>query len=96
MLTHNTRLPALTNCALYQSRGPVESHFERIEQGLRVKRFRVPSENAVKSQVWIPVSVYMLSAIVKNRLALEASFVRRLRRGEGITHFAALPCRSSC
>jgi len=72
-LTNNTRLPALTICALYKSRWQVELFFKWIKQNLRIKRFYGTSENAVKTQIWIAVSVYVLVAIVKKRLKLEVS-----------------------
>jgi len=72
-LTHQTQLPALTICALYKSRWQVELFFKWIKQHLRIKRFYGTSENAVKSQIWIAVSVYVLVAIIKKRLKLDAS-----------------------
>lgn len=72
-LTNHTRLPALTVCALYRSRWQVELFFKWIKQHLRIKRFFGTSENAVKTQIWIAVSVYVLVAIIKKRLKLEAS-----------------------
>lgn len=64
-------LPALTTCALYKSRWQVELFFKWIKQHLRIKRFFGTSENTVKSQIWIAVSVYVLIAIIKKRLNLE-------------------------
>ena len=58
---------------LYRSRWHVELFFKWIKQHLRIKRFYGTSENAVKSQIWIAVSVYVLVAIIKKRLDLEAS-----------------------
>jgi IS4 transposase len=72
-LTNNFDLPALTVCLLYKSRWQVELFFKWIKQHLRIKAFYGYSENAVKTQIWIAVSVYVLVAIVKKRLALEAS-----------------------
>jgi len=72
-LTNNFDLPALTVCLLYKSRWQVELFFRWIKQHLRIKAFYGYSENAVKTQIWIAVSVYLLVAIVKKRLALEAS-----------------------
>jgi len=72
-LTNNFDLPALTVCLLYKSRWQVELFFRWIKQHLRIKAFYGYSENAVKTQIWIAVSIYVLVAIVKKRLALEAS-----------------------
>jgi hypothetical protein len=70
-LTNQTTLPALTIGALYKSRWQVELFFKWIKQHLRIKRFYGTSPNAVKTQVWIAVSVYVLVAIVRKRLRLE-------------------------
>jgi hypothetical protein len=72
-LTNQTDLPALTICLLYKSRWQVELFFKWIKQHLRIKRFYGTSENAVKTQLWIAVSVYVLAAIVRKRLKLEVS-----------------------
>jgi hypothetical protein len=72
-LTNQVTLPALTICALYKSRWQVELFFKWIKQHLRIKQFYGTSENAVKTQIWIAVSVYVLVAIVRKRLGLEAS-----------------------
>ena len=72
-LTNQVTLPALTICALYKSRWQVELFFKWIKQHLRIKQFYGTSENAVKTQIWIAVSVYVLVAIVRKRLRLEAS-----------------------
>src|SRR5271156_3869179 len=72
-LTNQTTLPALTICDLYKSRWQVELFFKWIKQHLRIKRFYGTSENAVKTQIWIAVSVYVLVAIVRKRLKLEVS-----------------------
>jgi transposase len=72
-LTNQTTLPASTICDLYKSRWQVELFFKWIKQHLRIKRFYGTSENAVKTQIWIAVSVYVLVAIVRKRLKLEAS-----------------------
>ena len=69
-LTNNTQLPALTIAELYKSRWQVELFFKWIKQHLRIKSFYGVSENAVKSQLWIAVSVYVLCAIIKKRLNL--------------------------
>ena len=72
-LTNNFALPALTITQLYRSRWQIELFFKWIKQHLRIKRFYGTSENAVKTQVWIAVSVYLLVAIMKKRLNLEQS-----------------------
>jgi hypothetical protein len=71
-LTNQTALPALTICDLYKSRWQVELFFKWIKQHLRIKQFYGTSENAVKTQIWIAVSVYVLVAILRKRLSLEA------------------------
>ncbi len=72
-LTNTFVIPALTVAALYKNRWQVELFFKRIKQHLRIKQFYGTSENAVKTQIWIAVSVYVLVAIVRKRLALDAS-----------------------
>jgi transposase len=72
-LTNNTSLPALTIAALYKSRWQVELFFKWIKQHLRIKRFLGTSENAVKTQIWCAVATYVLIAIVKKELQLDAS-----------------------
>jgi Domain of unknown function (DUF4372)/Transposase DDE domain len=72
-LTNNTALPALTICALYKSRWQVELFFKWIKQHLRIKHFLGTSENAVKTQVWCAVATYVLIAIVRKQLQLDAS-----------------------
>jgi len=72
-LTNNTTLPALTIAALYKSRWQVELFFKWIKQHLRIKRFLGTSENAVKTQIWCAVATYLLIAIVKKELHLDAS-----------------------
>jgi len=72
-LTHHFDLPALTIATLYRSRWQVELFFKWIKQHLRIKAFFGTSENAVKTQVWIAIAVYVLVAIVKKRLGSEAS-----------------------
>jgi hypothetical protein len=78
-LTNNFALPAATICALYKARWQVELFFKWIKQHLRIKKFYGNSENAVKSQIWIAVSVYVLVAIVKKRLNLDASLYTLLQ-----------------
>jgi len=72
-LTNNTVLSALTIAALYKSRWQVELFFKWIKQHLRIKRFLGTSENAVKTQIWCAVATYVLIAIVKKELQLNAS-----------------------
>jgi len=72
-LTNNTALPALTIAAIYKSRWQVELFFKWIKQHLRIKHFLGNSENAVKTQVWCAVATYVLIAIVKKELQLDAS-----------------------
>ena len=72
-LTNQMALPALTICDLYKSRWQVELFFKWIKQHLRIKQFCATSENAVKTQIWIAVSVYVLVAIVRKRLKLDVS-----------------------
>lgn len=72
-LTNNFNLPALTITELYRNRWQVELFFKWIKQHLRIKTFLGTTENAVKTQVWIAVSVYVLVAIIKKRLDIEAS-----------------------
>ena len=72
-LTNNFTLPAMTIAKLYKCRWQVELFFKWIKQHLRIKRFFGTSENAVKTQVWIAISIYVLVAIVKKRLDIDAS-----------------------
>jgi len=72
-LTNNFTLPALTIAELYRCRWQVELFFRWIKQNLRIKSFYGTSENAVKAQIWIAISVYVLVAIMKKRLKIEAS-----------------------
>ncbi len=72
-LTNNFDLPALTIAQLYRCRWQVELFFKWIKQHLRIKRFYGTTENAVKTQIWISITVYVLVAIVKKRLNTEAS-----------------------
>ena len=78
-LTNNFMLPALTIAQIYKSRWQVELFFKWIKQHLRIKAFYGTSENAVKTQIWIAVSVYVLVAIVRKRLALDASLYQILQ-----------------
>jgi len=78
-LTNNFTLPALTIAQIYKCRWQVELFFKWIKQHLRIKAFYGTSENAVKTQIWIAVSVYVLVAIVRKRLRLEASLYQILQ-----------------
>jgi Domain of unknown function (DUF4372)/Transposase DDE domain len=89
-LTNNFDLPALTICRLYKSRWQVELFFKWIKQHLRIKAFYGYSENAVKTQIWIAVSVYVLVAILKKRLALEAS-LHEILQVLSVTLFEQVP-----
>jgi hypothetical protein len=89
-ITNNFTLPAATICALYKSRWQVELFFKWIKQHLRIKRFYGTSENAVKTQIWIAISVYVLVAIVKKRLDLDASLYTLLQI-LSITLFEKMP-----
>ena len=72
-LTNNLTLPALTIAILYKNRWHVELFFKWIKQHLRIKRFLTTSENGVKAQIWCAISTYVLIAIVKKELHLDAS-----------------------
>jgi hypothetical protein len=89
-LTNSFDLPALTICLLYKSRWQVELFFKWIKQHLRIKAFYGYSENAVKTQIWIAVSVYVLVAILKKRLGLEAS-LHEILQVLSVTLFEQVP-----
>jgi hypothetical protein len=93
-LTNQTALPALTICSLYKSRWQVELFFKWIKQHLRIKRFYGTSENAVKTQIWIAVSMYVLVAIIRKRLKLEPSLYTLLQV-ISVTIFEKLPLLSA-
>jgi hypothetical protein len=78
-LTNNTTLPPLTIAALYKNRWQVELFFKWIKEHLRIKKFLGTSENAVKTQIWCAVSTYVLIAIVKKELQLDASLYTLLQ-----------------
>jgi len=78
-LTNNFDLPALTIAHLYRARWKVELFFKWIKQHLRIKAFYGTSENAVKTQIWIAIAVYVLVAILKKRLDLEATLYQILQ-----------------
>jgi len=93
-LTNQMTLSASTLCALYKSRWQVELFFKWIKQHLRIKRFFGTSANAVKSQIWIAVSVYVLVAIVKKRLNLDASLYTLLQI-LSVTLFEKMPLQQA-
>src|SRR5690606_6326459 len=78
-LTNNFELPALTITELYRCRWQVELFFKWIKQHLRIKAFFGTTENAVKTQIWIAVTVYVLVAIIKKRLNVSASLYEILQ-----------------
>lgn len=78
-LTNNFTLPAITITKLYKSRWQVELFFKWIKQHLRIKAFYGTSENAVKTQIWIAVSVYVLVTILKKRLHIDHSLYKILQ-----------------
>ena len=77
--TNNMDLPALSIALLYKSRWQVELFFKWIKQHLRIKSFFGYTENAVRCQIWIAVSVYLLVAIIKRELRLERSIYEILQ-----------------
>ncbi len=79
ILTNNFALPALTIAQLYKSRWNVELFFKWIKQHLRVKKFYGTSANAVKTQLWVALIVYLLVAILRKRLGVEASLYKILQ-----------------
>ena len=89
-LTNNWALPASTIAELYRCRWQVELFFKWIKQHLRIKSFYGTSENAVRTQIWIAVSVYVLVAIIKKRLNLDLSLYTILQI-LSITVFERLP-----
>ncbi len=78
-LTNNFDLPPLTIAQLYKSRWRVELFFKWIKQNLRIKHFFGTSDNAVKTQVWIAICVYLLVAIMRKELGLELSLSQILQ-----------------
>src|SRR5205814_3235409 len=78
-LTNNFQLPALKIAQIYKSRWQVELFFKWIKQHLRIKAFYGTSDNAVKTQVWIAISVYVLVAIVKKELGIDRSLYEILQ-----------------
>ena len=90
LLTNQMTLPALTIAELYRYRWQVELFFKWIKQHLRIKAFYGTSENAVKTQIWIAISVYVLVAIIKKRLKLDLSLYTILQIFS-ITLFEKMP-----
>ena len=93
-LTNNMVLPALTISSLYKSRWQIELFFKWIKQHLRIKRFYGTSENAVKTQIWIAVSMYVLIAIIKKKLNLGTSLYTLLQI-LSITLFEKMPLQQA-
>jgi hypothetical protein len=93
-LTNNTALPALTIATLYKSRWQVELFFKWVKQHLRIKRFYGTSENAVKTQIWTAVTIYVLVAIVKKQLHLDASLYTLLQI-ISVTVFEKMPLQQA-
>ena len=89
-LTNNFELPSRTITDLYRCRWQIELFFKWIKQHLRIRSFFGNTENAVKTQIWIAVAVYVLIAIVKKRLALEASLYTILQM-VSVTAFEKMP-----
>ena len=89
-LTRNFTLPPLTTAHLYKERCQVERSFKRIKQHLRIKGFCGTTENALKTQIWIGLSVYSLVAIVRKRLALDVS-LHKLLQVLSVTLFEKTP-----
>ena len=93
-LTNQMTLPAATICALYKNRWQVELFFKWIKQHLRIKRFFGTPENAVKTQIWIVVSAYVLVATVKKKLQLDASLYT-LPQILSVTLFEKMPLQQA-
>ena len=93
-LTNNFNLPAFTITELYRCRWQVELFFKWIKQHLRIKRFYGTSENAVRTQIWIAISVYVLVAIIKKKLRLDVS-LHTLLQILSLTLFEKLPLKQA-
>jgi hypothetical protein len=93
-LTNNFTLSAATICALYKARWQIELFFKWIKQHLRIKKFYGNSENAVKTQIWIAVSIYVLVAIVKKRLKIEVPLYTMLQV-LSVTLFEKMPLQQA-
>ena len=89
-LTNNFALPALTIAQLYRARWQVELFFQWIKQHLRIKAFFGTSENAVRAQIWIAITVYVLVAIVRKELGLSVSLYQILQV-VSVTIFGRVP-----
>ena len=89
-LTNNFDLPALTIARLYKARWQVELFFKWIKQHLRIKAFYGTSQNAVKTQIWIAITIYVLIAIVKKELGLSAS-IYQILQVVSVTVFERVP-----
>ena len=89
-LTNNFKLPALTITEIYRKRWQIELFFKWIKQHLRIKAFYGTSENTVKTQIWIAISVYVLVAIIKKELNLEQSLYTILQI-VSVTLFEKIP-----
>jgi transposase len=89
-LSNNFMIPALTIADLYRSRWQIELFFKWIKQNLRIKAFYGTSENTVKTQIWIAVAVYVLIAILKKRLKLDAS-MHTILQILSVTMFEKMP-----
>jgi IS4 transposase len=94
-LTNNFDLPAITICRLYKSRWQVELFFKWIKQHLRIKAFYGYTENAVKTQVWIALAVYVLVAILKKRLGVDAS-LHEILQVLSLNLFEKVPVLQAC
>ena len=93
-LTNHFGLPAATICQLYRCRWHIELFFKWIKQHLRIKRFYGTSENAVRTQIWIAISVYVLVAIIKKKLRLNVS-LHTLLQILSLTLFEKLPLKQA-
>ena len=93
-LTNHTALPALTICALYKSRWRIELFFKWIKQHLRIKKFYGTSENAVKTQIWIAISAYVLISIIRKQLDLDVSLYTLLQI-LSVTLFEKMPLQQA-
>lgn len=93
-LTNNMTLSALTISTLYKNRWQIELFFKWIKQHLRIKRFYGTSENAVKTQIWVAVSMYVLIAIIKKKLNLDTSLYTLLQI-LSVTLFEKMPLQQA-
>ncbi len=101
-LTNNFELPALTIARLYKQRWQVELFFKWIKQHLRIKAFFGTSRNAVETQIWIAISIYLLIAIIKKTLKLDESFytlsqifsLSLFERTQNLSDFVKLSCKN--